>query len=201
MFSQEASNSKLFLLVGLGNPDQKYSKTRHNIGFMFADEIADCFDFSPFSFSNKLNGLVALGEIEGKKTIILKPSTYMNNSGLAVSRAIGYYKIDRANIMVAHDDMDISFGSQRIRKGGSSAGHNGIKSIIAELGDQDFTRIRLGIDRPPLPIPVADYVLMNFSQAQLSALDEISRSWHLIVSEIIKNGVEAAMNKFNCKNS
>ena len=201
MFSEEAANSKLFLIVGLGNPDQKYSKTRHNIGFMFADEIADCFDFSPFSFSNKLNGLVALGEIEGKKSIILKPSTYMNNSGFAVSRAVGYYKIDRANIMVAHDDMDISFGSQRIRKGGSSAGHNGIKSIIAELGDPNFTRIRLGIGRPQLPIPIADYVLMNFSQDQQTTLEEIRKGWHLIVSEIIKNGVEAAMNTFNCKNS
>ena len=201
MFSQEAESSKLFLIVGLGNPDQKYSKTRHNIGFMFADEIADYFGFSPFSFSNKLNGLVALGEIEGRKTIILKPSTYMNNSGFAVSRAVGYYKIDRANIMVAHDDMDISFGSQRIRKGGSSAGHNGIKSIIAELGDQNFTRIRLGIDRPSQPIPIADYVLMNFPQDQLSALEDIRKNWHLIASEIIKNGVEAAMNTFNCKNN
>ena len=189
------------MIVGLGNPDQKYSKTRHNIGFMFADEIADYFGFSPFSFSNKLNGLVALGEIEGRKTIILKPSTYMNNSGFAVSRAVGYYKIDRANIMVAHDDMDISFGSQRIRKGGSSAGHNGIKSIIAELGDQNFTRIRLGIDRPSQPIPIADYVLMNFPQDQLSALEDIRKNWHLIVAEIIKNGVEAAMNTFNCKNN
>lgn len=189
-----------FLIIGLGNPEKRYFTTRHNIGFLFVESLASYFKFGPFEFSKKVNGLVAKGEISGKNVILLKPSTYMNNSGIAVRAAKRLFGIKPENIIVAHDEMDIVFGSQRIRKNGSSAGHNGIKSIISELETPDFTRIRLGIGKPLPGINIADYVLSEFSEEELETIAESREKWAEIAKMIVSESVEAAMNAFNKKN-
>ena len=166
---------------------------------MFVESIAASFKFGDFEFSKKVNGLVAKGEIGGKNVILLKPSTYMNNSGIAVRAAKKLYGIKPEKIIVAHDEMDIVFGSQRIRKNGSSAGHNGIKSIISELETPDFTRIRLGIGKPLPGINIADYVLSEFSEEELEMISENKEKWAEIAKMIVSESVEAAMNAFNKK--
>jgi Peptidyl-tRNA hydrolase len=167
---------------------------------MFVESIAASFKFGDFEFSKKVNGLVAKGKIGEKNVILLKPSTYMNNSGLAAKKAKKLYGIKPEKIIVAHDEMDIVFGSQRIRKNGSSAGHNGIKSIIEELETPDFTRIRLGIGKPLPGINIADYVLSEFSEEELETIAESREKWAEIANMIVSESVEAAMNAFNKKN-
>ena len=192
--------SEKFLIAGLGNPETRYFSTRHNIGFKFVESVAKSFDFGEFSFSRKLNALVAEGKIGESEVVLLKPSTYMNNSGLAVKAAKKKFGIKPGKIIVAHDDMDIAFGSQRIRKNGSSAGHNGIKSIIAELETPDFTRIRLGIGKPEAGINIVDYVLSEFSEEELDSIAESREKWAEIAKMLVSESVEAAMNAFNRKN-
>ena len=167
---------------------------------MFVESIASSFDFGPFEFSKKVNGLVAKGKIGEKTVILLKPSTYMNNSGLAVKKAKKLFGIKPEKIIVAHDEMDIVFGSQRIRKNGSSAGHNGIKSIMTELETPDFTRIRLGIGKPMPGSNIADYVLTEFSEEELEMISDSRKKWAEIAEMIVSESVEAAMNTFNRKN-
>ena len=192
--------SEKFLIAGLGNPEARYFSTRHNIGFMFVESVADYFGFEAFSFSKKLNSLVAEGKIGESEVVLIKPSTYMNNSGRAVKAAKKNFGIKPEKIIVAHDEMDIVFGSQRIRKNGSSAGHNGIKSIIEELETPDFTRIRLGIGKPMPGINIADYVLSEFSEEELDTIAECKEKWAEIAKTIVTESVEAAMNAFNRKN-
>ena len=197
-FSEDPSED--FLIIGLGNPESRYFKTRHNIGFMFIESLASSFKFGEFTFSTKVNGLLSKGKIGEKGAILLKPSTYMNNSGIAVKAAKKLFGIKPENIIVAHDDMDIAFGSQRIRKNGSSAGHNGIKSIIAELETPDFTRIRLGIGKPEPENNIADYVLSEFSEEELKIIADSCEKWSKIAETLLFEGAEAAMNAFNRKN-
>ena len=167
---------------------------------MFVESLASYFKFGDFEFSKKVNGLVAKGQIGEKNVILLKPSTYMNNSGKAVKKAKKLFGIKPEHIVVAHDEMDIVFGSQRIRKNGSSAGHNGIKSIISELETPDFTRIRLGIGKPEAGINIADYVLSEFSEEELDSIAESREKWAEIAKMLVSESVEAAMNAFNKKN-
>ena len=167
---------------------------------MFVESLASSFDFGQFDFWEKVNGLVSKGKIAEKDVILLKPSTYMNNSGIAVKAAKKLFGIKPEKIIVAHDDMDIAFGSQRIRKNGSSAGHNGIKSIIAGLETPDFTRIRLGIGKPNPGINIADYVLSEFSEEELESISENKEKWAEIAKTLVSESVEAAMNAFNRKN-
>lgn len=188
------------LIAGLGNPEKRYLTTRHNIGFMFVESIASSFGFGEFEFSKKVNGFLAKGKIGDKNVILLKPSTYMNNSGKALKAAKKLFSIKPENVMIAHDDMDIAFGSQRIRKNGSSAGHNGIKSIITELKTPDFTRIKLGIGRPMPGTDIAEYVLSEFSEEELETLSENRGKWAEIAKTIVSESVETAMNAFNRKN-
>ena len=167
---------------------------------MFVESIASSFDFGPFEFSKKVNGLIAKGQIGEKNVILLKPSTFMNNSGKAIRKAKKLFGIKLEKIIVAHDEMDIAFGSQRIRKNGSSAGHNGIKSIMAELKTPDFTRIRLGIGKPMPGINIADYVLSEFSEEELEIISENKEKWAEIAKTLVCESVDAAMNVFNKKN-
>ena len=167
---------------------------------MFVESIASSFGFAPFEFSKKVNGLIAKGKIGEKNVILLKPSTFMNNSGKAIRKAKKLFGIKPEKIIVAHDEMDIAFGSQRIRKNGSSAGHNGIKSIMAELKTPDFTRIRLGIGKPMQGINIADYVLSEFSEEELEIISENKEKWAEIAKTLVLESVDAAMNVFNKKN-
>ncbi|MDW2994707.1 MAG: aminoacyl-tRNA hydrolase [Alphaproteobacteria bacterium] len=168
--------NKPILIVGLGNPDAKYSNTRHNVGFMALDMIAG----SDVNWKVEKNALVARVEINGQKVLLAKPQTYMNNSGVAVGALMTFYKIPLENLIVIHDDMDVDVGKVREKIGGGSAGHNGIKSIDAHVG-QNYRRIRIGIGHPrdfELPIDPADWVLGNFTpeqkQAVLDVIDQIN---------------------------
>ncbi len=156
----------MWLFVGLGNPGSKYEKNRHNIGFMAMECIADSFPaFSPFK--SKFQGTLSEGRLGNKKVILLKPETYMNNSGQSVIKAAQFYKIQPEKIIVFHDELDISASDMRVKKGGGNAGHNGLKSIQQHLGTPDFWRVRMGIGRPPhKEASVSNFVLDDFSKAE-----------------------------------
>ena len=160
----------MFLVVGLGNPSKEYAFNRHNVGFMAADTCARRFPFN--DFKSKHQGLLAEGEINGQKTLLLKPQTYMNLSGQSVGAVARFYKIAPENIIVFHDDLDLKPLDVRIKQGGSPGGQNGLKSIDAAIGNM-YWRIRVGIGHPGDKAMVADYVLSNFSKQELNALDEL----------------------------
>ncbi len=155
----------MWLFVGLGNPDDKYKNNRHNIGFMVVDSIAN--EFPAFDgFRSKFQGKISQGRMAGQKVILLKPQTFMNESGLSVAKAAKFYQIEPDKIIVFHDELDINAGDVRVKFGGGNAGHNGLKSIQAHLGSADFWRVRIGIGRPSHRGAVSNYVLDDFSKAE-----------------------------------
>lgn len=160
--------NKPLLVVGLGNPGTEYRVTRHNVGFMAVDALAG----TGAAWKSEKNALVARGEIDGRKVIFVKPQTFMNNSGVAVQALMTFYKIPLENLVVIHDDMDLTVADCRTKIGGGSAGHNGIRSIDAHVG-RDYTRIRIGIGHPrdfDLPMDPADWVLGRFGPVQLDLI-------------------------------
>jgi peptidyl-tRNA hydrolase, PTH1 family len=150
------------LLVGLGNPGDKYARNRHNIGFMALDRIADRHRFS--AWRRRFQGETAEGDIGGVKTLLLKPTTYMNESGRAVAEAARFLKIEAADVIALHDELDLAPGAIKAKTGGGNAGHNGLKSMTAHIGP-DFVRVRLGIGHPGHKDAVAAYVLHDFAKA------------------------------------
>ena len=150
------------LIVGLGNPGDRYSGNRHNIGFMAVDEIARGYDFAPWK--KRFQGYTSDGQIGLEKCILLKPSTYMNESGRAVGEAMRFYKLALGDVIVIHDEIDLKPGAIRVKRGGGNAGHNGLKSISAHAGN-DYLRVRLGIDHPGDKALVANYVLQDFAKS------------------------------------
>ncbi len=159
----------MFLVVGLGNPSKEYAFTRHNVGFMAADLCARRFPFD--DFKSKHQGLLAEGQISTEKVLLLKPQTYMNLSGQSVGAVVRFYKIAPENVIVFHDDLDLKPLDLRVKQGGSAGGHNGLKSIDAAIGN-NYWRVRVGIGRPDDKAMVANYVLSDFSKAQLTNLDD-----------------------------
>ncbi|MBP3397939.1 MAG: aminoacyl-tRNA hydrolase [Alphaproteobacteria bacterium] len=162
--------NKPFLVVGLGNPGAEYSMTRHNVGFMAVDAMAG----NDAVWKSEKNALTARVEIDGKKVILVKPQTFMNNSGVAVLQLMTFYKIPLENVIVIHDDMDITVGGCREKIGGGSAGHNGIRSIDAHVG-RDYRRIRIGVGHPrdfDLPMNPADWVLGKIGPAQQELINK-----------------------------
>lgn len=149
------------LLVGLGNPGPSYARQRHNVGFMAADVVAQRYSFAPFR--NKFHGRCSEGAVGGQKILILKPQTYMNKSGRCVAEAARFYKVEPAGIIVIHDEIDLKAGKVRAKLGGSSAGHNGLRSIDDYVGP-DYWRIRIGVGRPAVSDDVVNYVLQNFTR-------------------------------------
>lgn len=179
----------MWLLVGLGNHGNEYSKNRHNIGFMAIDAIHNQFSgFSPFK--QKFQGCVSEGKVAGQKVILLKPETYMNNSGQSVIKAAQFYKIPPENIVAFHDELDITAGTLKIKKGGGNAGHNGLKSLQAHLGTPDFLRIRMGIGRPQHVGDVSNYVLSDFSKVETDwvqlFVDSLAKHAEMIVKDDFK---------------
>lgn len=152
------------LIVGLGNPGDKYDGNRHNIGFKVVDNILKDNSFS--AYKSKFQGLVSEGRIGDEKVLLLKPQTYMNESGVSVAAARKFYKIDVADIFVFHDELDLAAGKMRVKLGGGNAGHNGLRSMQARLGTADFWRVRLGIGHPGDKSRVHGYVLSDFSKAE-----------------------------------
>lgn len=184
-----------FLIVGLGNSGREYRENRHNIGFMLVDRLTEQIGISLNRVQFK--ALVGTGLYRGVKLILTKPQTFMNLSGQAVSALVRFYKLPLTNLLVAHDDLDLPFGTIRLRPGGGSAGQKGISSIIEKLGRQDFSRLRLGIDRPPDRMDPADYVLQNFKQAELIVLSEFLDRAAEAALVFVNEGLDAAMNKYN----
>ena len=187
----------MYLIVGLGNPEEEYSKTRHNMGFNAINKIAEQYGIKVTK--NKFQGLYESALIEGEKVILLKPQTYMNLSGNSVKEFVDFYKISKEEILVIYDDMDIEPGKIKIRKKGSAGGHNGMKSIVSMLGTEEFTRIRIGIGRPEHNGDDINYVIGSIPEEEIPKLEEGVEKAKKAVIEILKNGVDSAMNKLNYK--
>ncbi len=186
-----------WLIVGLGNPGEKYTATRHNVGFMLLDRLSGRHGIS---FSGKDDASIGKGLITGNSVLLLKPLTYMNLSGRAVRKALAKFNLIRDgeihNLIVIHDDLDLSPGVVRIRRGGSSGGHKGIDSIIIETGSRDFIRIKIGIGRDST-VPAEDYVLRRFRPGEKKLIEEAITEAESAIGTILDSGVEKAMNKYN----
>ncbi len=177
----------MYLVVGLGNPGKEYANTRHNAGFMAADEISRRFSFS--TFREKFDGLIAEGNIAGEKVLLLKPQTYMNLSGNSVVKAALFYKILPQNVIVIHDDMDLKLGQIKAKCGGSSGGHNGIKSIDSQISP-NYNRIRIGVGHPEhQQNQVIDYVLSSFGREEKEILNQSIDTVADLIDILIKNGL------------
>ena len=184
----------MFLIVGLGNPEE-YSNTRHNMGFDTINKLANEYNIK--INKNKFKGLCGSGIIENEKVILLKPQTYMNLSGESIKEAMAFYKIKSENIIVIYDDIDIEPGIIKIRKKGGPGGHNGMKSVISEIDTQNFPRIRIGIGKPENKGQLIEYVIGKMPQTDKDILEKATILGKEAILEIIKNGVDIAMNKFN----
>ena len=180
------------LLVGLGNPGSDYAKNRHNIGFMAVDNIVYRHSFAPFR--SKFQGQLCEGKIAGQKVLILKPTTYMNESGKAVQAAMAFYKLPLEDIIVFHDEMDLAAGKIRMKTGGGHAGHNGIRSIQSHIG-AGFQRVRLGVGHPGDKEKVVGHVLKDFSKADQQWLDKMIEAIGENVDLLIKGEDSGFMNK------
>lgn len=183
------------LIVGLGNPGRKYSRTRHNVGFMVVDHLANSYGLS---FKEKDDYLISFGSIEGIPVTLLKPTTYMNLSGIAVKKVINREIIENLpnSVIVVHDDLDLPLGKIKIRRNGSSGGHRGVNSIIENLGTKDFIRVKVGIGKKE-GIDVSEYVLSPFTKEEKPIIEEKILQAAQSVVTILCEGLEKAMNKYN----
>ncbi len=187
----------MFLVVGLGNPGRQYQNNRHNVGFHVVDQLAARAGASPPR--DKFGAELFEAAFGAERVLLCKPMEFMNVSGQAVRQAAGFHKIPPANVIVVHDELDVPFGRLKLGAGGGAGGHNGIRSIIEQMGTPDFARVRVGIDRPPPNWKGADYVLANFTGAEQNQLPEIVDLACAAVEDIVARGLMAAMNKFNTK--
>jgi peptidyl-tRNA hydrolase, PTH1 family len=187
----------VYLIVGLGNPGQKYQKTRHNIGFLTIQALARRHQV--FIEKRKFESHYGLGEILREKVILLTPLTYMNLSGQAVGSFLRYFQIPPENMMVVHDDLDLPWTRMRIMNKGGAAGHKGLLSIINQIQTREFMRIRMGIGRPPEIITAESYVLEPFSAEERKELPLLIDRVCEAVEVIIEQGITTAMNRFNVR--
>jgi PTH1 family peptidyl-tRNA hydrolase len=199
----------MWLIAGLGNPGPKYQNNRHNIGFMVVDELAKRAGAT--SFRQKFGGEVASCQLGAQSVLLLKPMEFMNLSGYAVQRASAFHKVEPKSIIVVHDEIDLDFGRLRLKSGGGHGGHNGLRSIIEQLGSKDFLRTRVGVGKPGKGVTaaggpskaaggdrrVAGWVLSDFPKAQDSEVEELIERSADATTAIIESGIRAAMNKFN----
>ena len=188
----------MYIIAGLGNPTREYENTRHNIGFMAIDALADKYGIAVNDCKHK--ALLGKGIINGTKVILVKPLTYMNLSGEAIRAVVDYYKADEeSELIVIYDDINLDVGQLRIRKKGSAGGHNGIKNIITNLGHDNFNRIKIGVGAKPKGYDLADYVLGRFSDEELKVMSESLEQVDAAVNLMIQDKVDAAMNEYNKK--
>ena len=185
------------IITGLGNPGTEYAKTKHNVGFMFVDALAEKLGVT--EWKDKFDAKIGEGRIGMEKVLLVKPQTYMNDSGRAVGPVMNFYKLTPEDLIVAHDDMDIPAGTIRIRKKGSAGGHNGIKSILAHVGDEHFSRVRIGIGRPLPGWTVVNHVLAAFSEEDAPKITEAINYLIPAVECIVNEDVDMAMNRYNPK--
>jgi PTH1 family peptidyl-tRNA hydrolase len=184
----------MWLIVGLGNPGRRYARTRHNVGFMVLEEIAEKHTIA--LTENRGGYRIGRGSVEGQKVFLAEPLLYMNLSGPVVHHICRKFTIQTANLVVIHDDLDMETGRLRIRKTGSSGGHKGIDSIIQSVGSRDFIRVKIGIGREQ-GVRAEDYVLGKFSRAEMSIIKESVQRAAGAVCALIADGVDKAMNTFN----
>jgi len=186
------------LIVGLGNPGPKYTETRHNAGFWFVEALASQYrgNFLP---ERKFHGEVARIDIEGNDIWLLKPETFMNRSGLAVSSLASFYKISPQSILVAHDEIDLKAGTARLKSGGGHGGHNGLRDIISHLGTRDFQRLRIGVDHPGNKDMVVDYVLKRPDKKDREAIDDSINDALRVMSKVAAGEWEKAMHQLHTK--
>lgn len=181
------------LVVGLGNPGPRYETTRHNLGFLVADILADRIG-SGFKVHKRSGAEVATGRLGGRAVVLAKPRVYMNESGRQVGPLANFYSIDAADVVAIHDELDIEFGRIRLKLGGGEGGHNGVRSVASALGTKDFQRVRIGIGRPPGRKDPAAYVLENFNAAERPELGTICEQAADATELLLQLGVEAAQN-------
>lgn len=185
----------MYLIVGLGNPEPEYSKTRHNMGFDVINEISKKYEIE--INRTKFEGQYGSGNIEGKKVILLKPQTYMNLSGKSIKEFALFYKIPVENILVIYDDMDVKKGFIKIRKKGGPGSHNGAKSVVHELSSDNFPRIRVGIGKREFEYDAIDYVIGKLEDSTYEELKQGIEKASKAITEYLKNGIDDAMNKYN----
>lgn len=185
----------MYLIVGLGNPEPEYSNTRHNMGFNTINMLAKEYNIE--LNKTKFKGIYGVGEIEGEKVILLKPQTYMNLSGNAIRDFMKFYKILSEDIIVIYDDLDIEPGIIKIRKKGGAGTHNGMKSVVQEIQTENFPRIRIGIGNPKYKNDLLNFILTHISDEEYKILEKAQENTTKAIEEIISNGIDAAMNKYN----
>lgn len=190
------SEKRRWLIVGLGNPGPKYQLTRHNIGFLALDLMAQSLGLSNWTTEQK--GLVLKSRGNENELIFVKPQTFMNLSGECVQPLMAYYKVELENLIVLHDEIDLPFEKMRFQKNRGAGGHNGLKSINERLGTQDYVRLKLGVGRPAHPeFAVADYVLQSFSKEEQSALGPFLEKAGDAIEDLVGLGLDKASTKYN----
>jgi PTH1 family peptidyl-tRNA hydrolase len=189
----------MLLVVGLGNPGREYASHRHNVGFMAVDELAARLRAD--AFREKFSGEWTKAEIGGEQVVLLKPMTYMNESGRSVQPAAAFFKVKPSDVIVLHDELDLPFGDVRLKMAGGHAGHNGLRSIIGSFGTPDFGRVRIGVGRPPTSFrgEVADFVLSSFDAVERASLPDLLKRATESVLEVAARGFGPAMNVRNTR--
>lgn len=191
-------DGRMFVIVGLGNPEKKYFGTRHNVGFDTIDALSDKYNIG--LTETKFKAAYGKGRIGNERVILVKPLTYMNLSGEAVAPICNYFKVDtKSDLIVISDDTELDAGRIRVRPKGSAGGHNGLKNIIAQLGHDEFSRVRVGVGKKPKDWDMVDWVLGHFDAEEAGAIKTGIENAAEAVAEIIENGTDSAMNKFNGK--
>ena len=188
----------MYIIAGLGNPTSKYTMTRHNVGFRTVEELAKRNGIS--LNNNKFKAITGTGVIGGQKVLLMQPQTYMNNSGESVRAACEFFKIDvETELIVVYDDISLDVGQLRIRTKGSAGGHNGTKDVIEQLATLVFPRVKIGVGAKPQGWDLADYVLSNFPENERDAIAEGIVDAAKAVELILSDGIDSAMNIYNCK--
>ena len=185
------------LVVGLGNPGNTYKRTRHNVGFMVLDQIAE--DFSIALVKQKFDTVFGRGSVDGVEVVLAKPMAFMNRSGPQVQQIAGYYRILSEDMLVVHDDIDLAFGRIKIKEKGGDGGHKGVRSIIDAFGGGNFVRLRIGVGRPEAGISATDHVLGRFKLDENKVLDQIITAARDAVVTILCKGAKEGMDRFNDK--
>ena len=183
------------IIAGLGNPGDQYRMTRHNMGFLVVDALAD--DAGIAIHKRKFEALLGDGRIGTERVLLVKPQSFMNLSGSCIRQVIDFYQKTAEDLIVVHDDLDLPFGTVRIKVGGGDGGHKGVRSVMDHLGGGAFTRVRLGIGKPPFKEDTEHYVLQTFPKADLETLAGVIRTAGEAVREILEEGARPAMNRFN----
>jgi len=192
-------NENLKIVAGLGNPEDKYRNTRHNVGFETVNKLAFDFNISIKKYNRKIRAYSGEGKVGSAETLLMKPQTYMNLSGESVGAALRFYKLPPSALIVVCDDTNLPAGEVRVRAKGRAGGHNGLKSLIEHLGTDEFIRVRIGVGEKPQGWDLADYVLSRFTESERKTMiDAVTRAGEAVVT-VLKEGVEAAMNRFNKK--